>query len=108
MWAQFGLVPPPDGEPADPRHVEAARKRLAIELVERLECDPAGRSATAVLANAGSGVPCRTPVAAANDPPHVRQTDVRCPRRPRHMTLAGLSSLVGECLALNLLLLSAA
>ena len=32
MWAQFGLVPPPDGEPADPRHVEAARKRLAIEL----------------------------------------------------------------------------
>ena len=33
MWAQFGLVPPPDGEPADPRHVEAARKRLAIELV---------------------------------------------------------------------------
>ena len=34
MWAQFGLVPPPDGEPADPRHVEAARKRLAIELVD--------------------------------------------------------------------------
>ena len=34
MWAQFGLVTPPDGEPADPRHVEAARKRLAIELVD--------------------------------------------------------------------------
>ena len=34
MWSQFGLVPPPDGEPVDPRHVEQARKALAAGLVD--------------------------------------------------------------------------